>query len=314
MSGPEEKKVKAAPDLEEYCVPGEGDRFHCACSKGIVTKTGTGATTRRHLKKRFFYLCQVDEEKFDMWAVNAQHVPTGKKETITLEMLVTDYQPEVAHYVSKIAPAMRKLQKHIARGDKNRKNSKPYSAEMEYKGALAMDQKNVRATFGLGLTYLEHGEREKGESVFHSLVELDGAFDEEYKHLFNELGIQLRKNSLFGEAVDYYSRALNLSPNDENLHFNLARSHFEKEEWLPCLGQLCQTLEINPKHSEGLSFCRHLLRQLKDDGSGMRQTLGDPSDEVTALLTRALETDKKALTTHLSSLRKAIKKWQKTLG
>ena len=308
MGDPEKKTIKATPDLKEFCVLEQDEKIHCACSQNIVTKTGTGATTRRHLKKRFFYLRQAGEGKFDMWAVNAHHVPSGKKKTISLETLMADYEPEVAHYVAKIAPAVRQLQKHIARGDKHRKNSKPYSAEVEYKGALSMDQKNVRATFGLGLTYLEHGEREKGESVFHSLVELDGAFDPEYKHLFNDLGIQLRKNGLFGEAVDYYSRALKLSPDDENLHFNLARSHFEKKEWLPCLRHLCLAMELNPNLEQGHDFCRYLLKQLQEGTSDVNKDLGDLAGEVAASMDKALGTDKKVQAGHLKKLRKAVEK------
>lgn len=305
MSDPKETKPRAVPDLEEFCIIEQDEVLHCACSRNVIRKTGTGTTTQRHWQKRYFYLRRVGDLGFDMWAVNANNVPTGKKKTISMDDLISDYEPEVAYYVAKIAPAIRKLQKHIARGDKHRKNQKPFSAEMEYKDALAMDKKNVRATFGLGLTYLEHGERKKGESVFHSLVELDGAFDQEYKHLFNELGIQLRKNGLFDEAVDYYSRALDLSRDDENLHFNLARSHFEKQQWLPCFKHLCQALELNPKLDEGRGFCNYLRKQARTS-SAMAKALGPLAKELADGMDRIFADGKKLQVSQMKKLRKAI--------
>ncbi|MGE4552674.1 MAG: hypothetical protein AB7D57_06155, partial [Desulfovibrionaceae bacterium] len=73
--------------VEEYCVPEEG-RLQCACSRAVVTKTGTGATTRRHFRKQFFYLQQLTDDEFGMWAVNANHVPVGTRSSVTLAQVM----------------------------------------------------------------------------------------------------------------------------------------------------------------------------------------------------------------------------------
>ena len=288
--------------VEDYCIPEEG-RLHCACSKSVVTKTGTGTTTQRHFKKQFYFLQQFGDDEFGMWKVNVNHVPVGAKSTVSLKEVMADYHPEVEYYQNKIAPALRKLCKHIARGDKHRRNQQPFSAEMEYQSALAIDEENVRATFGLGLTYLTFGESDKGQAVFKNLVRLDGAFDPEHKHLFNEFGIQLRKNKLYDEAAQYYQRALDISDEDENLHFNLARSRFETGRWLECLDQLCHTLGVNGQHREGRDFCRYLLKLLRQDGTRIREELAPSlADRIASRLGKVLEEGAPALAGPLKDL------------
>lgn len=90
---------------------------------------------------------------------------------------------------------MRELQKTIARGERHRKNKEYYSAEYEFKNALKIDEENIRATFGIGLTYLDRGELDKAKMVFKRIYNLNGAFEREHKHLFNEFGIKLRKKT-----------------------------------------------------------------------------------------------------------------------
>lgn len=70
----------------------------------------------------------------------------------------------------------------------------------------------MRALYGLGLTYLQHNQEEKARAVFEELVVLDGFARSEYKHLFNQFGIELRKRSMIEESIRYYSRAMRIVP------------------------------------------------------------------------------------------------------
>lgn len=80
----------------------------------------------------------------------------------------------------------------------------------------------MRANFGIGLTYLERGDNAKAQDIFQRLVKLEATFEPQHKHLFNEFGINLRKSKMLQESLDYYKRALELSPNDESLYMNIA--------------------------------------------------------------------------------------------
>ncbi|MDR2160705.1 MAG: hypothetical protein LBO77_00960 [Desulfovibrio sp.] len=151
------------------------------------------------------------------------------------------------------------MNKTIAKAERYRRNKEYYSAEMEYNNALRVDEENVRANFGLGITYLERGEQHKADNIFERLVKLDAAFEEEHKHLFNEFGISLRKNKMIDQALVYYSRAEELAAQDEHLYHNMARAYLEKNDIPNTLRCLIKSLEMNPRLEPSVQFLRWLL-------------------------------------------------------
>ncbi len=113
----------------------------------------------------------------------------------------------------------------------------------------------MRSTFGLGLTYLRRNEARSAEAVFKRIVNLESAFEVRHKHMFNEFGMQLRRNGLFAQAIEYYARAIQLTGSDENLFFNLARAAFESGRLREAREQADKALALNP----GLGEARKLL-------------------------------------------------------
>lgn len=87
---------------------------------------------------------------------------------------------------------------------------------------------------------------------------------------YNTMGMQNRVTKNFAEAVNNYSKALSLSPNDENLHYNIARAYFEEGKYDKAEVFLDKALKINPKFSEGKTFYEYLLKldQTKSNTSG----------------------------------------------
>ncbi len=226
---------------------------------------GYGTTTRRIRVKEYLYVVR-NGDNFLAQGINSVHVPSGEKFSISKNDLLSNYDPEMDYMYKKMLPALRNLENTLAKGDRHRSRMEHFSAEMEYNEALQIDAENVRATFGLGLTYLELQDSKKADAVFKSLIHLDAAFDEEHKHLFNEFGIQLRKNKMFDHAVQYYDRARELSKEDENIFFNLARAWYEKGDWSNCLRNLIICLTMNKQLEEAQRFCRHILvLSLNDD-------------------------------------------------
>ncbi|MFN2342740.1 MAG: tetratricopeptide repeat protein, partial [Desulfonatronovibrio sp.] len=138
---------------------------------------------------------------------------------VSKDEILEKFSPEPEFYTYTVFPKMRELNKTIARADRHRQKGEGYSAEFEYNNALNVDEENIRASFGLGLTYLERGDKDKANNIFERLVKLDAAFEKEHKHLFNDFGINLRKQEMYAQALEYYSRGLELVENDENLHY-----------------------------------------------------------------------------------------------
>ncbi|MBQ7618056.1 MAG: hypothetical protein IJS50_04200 [Desulfovibrio sp.] len=247
----------------EQMPPSQGSlpsNIHGVFSAQEIRKVGTGTTTRKSVHKSFWYVEQHGEEIICQ-PLNTNYVPSGPKRTITLDELLSKFSPEPEFYQNSVFPRMQQLNKTIDKGDEHLQKGEGFSAEYEYSIALKVDSDNVRANFGIGLTYLERGDTNKAQNIFDRLVKLDGAFESEHKHLFNEFGIQLRKNKMITQAISYYKRALELSQTDENLYMNIARAYLENKDITQCLNHLLKGLAIAPQHLPSLKFLAWLVQK-----------------------------------------------------
>jgi len=246
------------------------NRISGVFSQKKITKIGTGTTARKTEIIAFFFVQEREDGTIIVQPLAANDVPFGPKTEISREDLLANYMPEPQKSLARVAAALSpeelEIQKAVARGDKFRKRGESFTAEFEYKKALQLDMSNVRANFGIGLCYIERNEREKAHEVFERLVNLDAAFEDEHKHLFNEFGISLRKAGMQGEAMEYYLRALELSPQDENLHYNMARAALDKGEPKTAAQHLLSCLKLNADHAEAKQFVEYLRRKKLAEG------------------------------------------------
>lgn len=225
-----------------------------------VRRVGTGTTTRKTVQKTFWFIEQHGKE-IDCQPLNTNYVPSGPKRKITLDELISKFSPEPEFYLNSVFPKMQEIQRSIDSGDEHRENGENFAAEFEYTRALKVDEENVRANFGIGLTYLERGDNAKAQDIFQRLVKLEAAFEPEHKHLFNEFGINLRKSKMLQESFEYYQRALELSPTDENLYMNMARVLLELKDIGQCVDYLLKALELAPRHETSLKFLAWLIQK-----------------------------------------------------
>jgi tetratricopeptide (TPR) repeat protein len=77
---------------------------------------------------------------------------------------------------------------------------------------------------------------------------------------FNDQGRQLREEKNYEEAVKCYSKALSLSSEDENLHYNIGRAYYEQRKLDKAENHLDRALKINPDFKEGKLFYDYLLK------------------------------------------------------
>lgn len=252
---------------------GDGASAEGTLSRGVFSTTsdakiGFGATRKTIQKQVMVYAEEQADGSFTIQALNDNHVPSGETVTIEREALLTEYLPEPQLWHEKVWPAMRTLAKHIARGERHREMGEGYSAEFEFKNALAIDEANVRATFGLGLTYLDRNDLTKAREVFNRLISLPGAFGREHKHMFNEFGIKLRRCGMLDEALRFYAIAFKISNNDDHLLYNIARTLFDKGDYARCLSYLEHTLKLNPKLEEAQQLLRAAAQKIAQSVGG----------------------------------------------
>ncbi len=234
------------------------DRIKGIFSTQAIQKVGTGTTTRRTIQKMYWFVEEDESGTLELQPLNKNYVPSGPKRRIPMEELLEKFSPEPEFYISTVYPRLRELNMVIQKGERHREKGENFSAELEFGQALAVDEENIRANFGLGLTYLDRGESNKADDIFQRLVRLDATFEKEHKHLFNEFGINLRKNKMFDQALDYYQRAESLAAGDDNLMFNIARALFEKKQYQQAMDYLQKALGLNPGHEDARRFAAFL--------------------------------------------------------
>ena len=230
------------------------ERIRGVFSSQEIRKVGTGTTTRKTVQKTFWFVEQDADGSIMVQALNNNYVPTGPKKIISMDELINSYAPEPEFYVQSVFPKMRELEQSLDKGDAHREKGETFSAEHEYDHALQVDEENVRANFGIGLTYLARGEVDKADNIFGRLVNLDAAFQAEHKHLFNDFGINLRKNKMYKQSVEYYNKALLLSDADDNLHINVARALLEEQQYTQAVEHLLAALSLNPANDTAIKF------------------------------------------------------------
>jgi tetratricopeptide (TPR) repeat protein len=219
-----------------------------------VSKVGTGTTQRRTIQKTYWSGEEQEDGSVAVQPLNRNYVPSGPKRCLERDEFLTKFNPEPEFYMSTVYPAIKQMDEAVVRGEKHRERGAAYSAEFEFKQATAIDEENVRANFGLGLTYLDRGDQVRANDIFERIVGLEAAFEKEHKHLFNDFGINMRKNKMYEQALQYYLRAEDLVEDDEHLFHNIARCFYEKGDVEGCKKYLLKSLEVNPQLKESKMF------------------------------------------------------------
>lgn len=247
-----------AQKVEKKTLTEEGE-VRCAFSSMEKTKVGTGTTTRTHIVKQYWYVEQVEDERYSIRRINEKNVPFGDEQVISQKALLEKYLPEIDFWEETALPAMNELEGHLEDGEDELEAKRYYSSRTSLNHALAFEEKNVRALFNLGILYTEIEDIDKAKDMMGELLKIKASFAGKNQYLFNNFGISLRKSSLYEEAITYYSKALEFITDDDHLYYNLARAHFELGNWEECVKALLKCKDINP----GLDAIKQLAELLK---------------------------------------------------
>lgn len=125
--------------------------------------------------------------------------------------------------------------------------------------ASELDPKNATMQYEIGEVYLENGLEEKAATTFRHSLSLS-----EDVHVYNRLGIALRRKNRYKEAIDEYRKALVVEPDNEGVHYNLGRALIENGQKSDARDAFKKALEIDPEFEE----CKKMLKELggSDDG------------------------------------------------
>lgn len=94
----------------------------------------------------------------------------------------------------------------------------------------------------------EKRDPDRAVKYYRKAIELKGdMLDKSDIKIFNALGIALRRQGKWREAVDEYHKARTVSPEDENLLYNIALAYAEGKEMRKATEHLEKALQLNPE-------------------------------------------------------------------
>jgi len=81
-------------------------------------------------------------------------------------------------------------------------------------------------------------------------------------HLYNRIGMVLRKMKDFETAEKYYLKALTLTSEDEYLHYNVGRLYFDWKKWAKMAKAAQMAVNLNPNFDEAAKMLKFAQKKL----------------------------------------------------
>ena len=229
-------------------------------------ETGTMGTrqTSAETHALHYWLKENGNGEVDVHYLKPDSTPTAiVVETVTKEDFEKRFKDCSTHACEfkKKTPEEKKAEaaeKKIRLGDKHLKKKEFNAATFEFGQALKVDNQNLNAHLGKGKAHIALGETDKAKEHFNEMAHNEELYTEVHKHIFNELGMTLRRNGMFEEAVNNYEKALDIDTNDEALYFNMARAYKEWGKSPEALTNIQKAIKLNPEFAEALNFLKTL--------------------------------------------------------
>lgn len=227
---------------------------------------GSGMTKRKVVSKRFWFAFRTPDGNFKVQPLTSTMVPVGTPRDVSEEEFRKNFEHEPDFYVDparviSLMPEKDRPQP-VASATPGVSERKPVCDSAERAALLEKQENEARTDFGMGLTHFRRGNTRKALDIFNGIVERQVDWDADHKHMFCEFGTGLRKTRLLDVALKHYFKALELAPQDEHLHHNIARVFYEQNKYDSCREWLEKSLEINP----GLAPSHQFLDFLKKSG------------------------------------------------
>ena len=231
-------------------------------SKNTQEKTGVGTTLQKAAHKTFYYVTRSGIDEYHVQPLNEQHIPSGIVTSLTKRQFLTAFTPEMDYYEKKTLPALKSLQAKILKGEELFAEGNLDEAEQSFAKALLLDPENPKASLGIGSVLCNKQNFQKLSKIVNKLLNSDAVFLESQRQEFNIFAISLRKQELFEESINFYKKALEINTNDENLHFNLARSFFDAGNTDEALKHIDKALTIQPDLEWAHKFKKYILKRM----------------------------------------------------
>ncbi|ADU63286.1 MAG: tetratricopeptide repeat protein [Pseudodesulfovibrio sp.] len=83
-------------------------------------------------------------------------------------------------------------------------------------------------------------------------------------HLYNRIGMVLRKMKDYDTAEKYYLKALSLSHSDEYLHYNVGRLYYDWRKWAKMAKAAEAAVSLNPDFAEAVKMLKFARKKMAE--------------------------------------------------
>lgn len=83
-------------------------------------------------------------------------------------------------------------------------------------------------------------------------------------HLYNRIGMVLRKMKDYDTAEKYYLKALSLSHSDEYLHYNIGRLYYDWRKWAKMARAAEAAVSLNPDFGEAVKMLKFARKKMAE--------------------------------------------------
>lgn len=236
-------------------------------------------------RKRYWLAWTTDDQTITVQPLGPDLEPSGAKRIISVMDFIEQYthEPEVLPSFSMVDPGLQEgwqrstsvpteensLTRNVHRQavDLDDLDFLPHTQahteeRLKEKESAALSlEHDTRAEFGMAITYLRRGDKRKAMRLFEKLTH--GDFQPEHRHMFTDFGINLRKSKLLDAALIQHLKALELSPDDDHVHHNIARVYYEMGDTNNTVRHLKECLNLNPDLKPAKQFLAFLRKQQK---------------------------------------------------
>ena len=223
-----------------------------------LSEIGSGSTLVDHKNVTYWYVRQLSGTRLEVQPLTDQGVPSGILKTVEIKEFIKSYTPEPFYYSEHRVLVVDGLIKKVLDGDDAVSLGGLDGKEFEALKAFMVDPVDFPDHSRPGYEDANSQVMADIKKVLGLLVCRYEVSRAEHRNRFNSFGVTLRKDGHLDESMSFFSKALELEKNDENLYFNMARVYFDKGDLEGCTKALQQALILNPDFKEAGKFVRYV--------------------------------------------------------
>lgn len=213
-------------------------------------------------RKRYWFVWDNLSGGYIVQLLNAAYQPVGEPQNISKAEFVLRFSEEDTLFVTPLT----KLEVPDPEPDKKRSVSATLRDGLQREPiderlveAARLD-KVLRDEFAIALAKLKRGDKASAVNALERLANRREGIIPAHKHTFTDFAVDLRKSRLPAVAFKFYQRALELSPEDSNAYFNMARIMFDLGDYEGTEKHLQQALNLDVEFDYARRFLEYLTR------------------------------------------------------